>query len=233
MDPNSGAARKAAQQMMRASETFERRDEAKRLKSEKPFPPKARRMALIFSVILMGLISLPAILEATDVQDVVVNIGPWLTLLISIPITMVAMLTMGFLRDGLTVNIISGVIVLFASQVGYGTTFEPADAERALLIRCAAPVITAVMLFYFWISLKSHLRDLHYMIAEGESMQDIMTRMQQAQVIKKAGGEPVMNEKGQIVDKYDVMPRKGFRPKKGNTAAATTTKKKRKKPKVR
>jgi hypothetical protein len=232
VDPNSGAARKAAQQMMQSSATYSRKDEARKLKSEKPFPPKARRLAIIFSVALMALISLPAILEASGV---IVNIGPWLTLLISIPLTMVAMMLMGFLRDGLTVNIISGIIVLFAAQVGYGTRFEPQDIEagRALLVRCAAPAVVGVMLVYFWISLKTHLRDIHYQIAEGESMQDIMTRLQQAQVIKKAGGEPVLNEKGQVVDKNDLMPRKGFRPKKGSTAAATKTKKKRKKPKVR
>ncbi|MCA8915464.1 MAG: hypothetical protein KDB90_08625 [Planctomycetes bacterium] len=232
MDPNSGAARKAAQQMMQASATYSRKDEAAKLKSEKPFPPKARRMAIIFSVLLMGLVGLPAILE---LSGVIVNIGQWLTLLISIPIMMVAMLVMGFLRDGLTVNVISGVIVLFAAQLAYGTNFDPDEIEagRALLVRSAGPVITLVMLVYFWIGLKTHLRDLHYMIAEGESMQDIMTRMQQAQVIKKAGGEPVLNEKGQVVDKNDIIPRKGFRPKKGGTAAATKTKKKRKKPKVR
>ncbi|MCA8945812.1 MAG: hypothetical protein KDB29_06280 [Planctomycetes bacterium] len=232
MDPNSGAARKAAQQMMQASATYSRKDEAKRLKSEKPFPPKAKRLALVFGVLLMALISLPALLEATGT---IVNIGPWLTLLISIPITAAAMATMGFLRDGLVANIISGVIVLFAAQVGYGTTFSPEEIEagRALLVRSAAPAITLVMLAYFAISLKTHLRDLHYMIAEGESMQDIMTRMQQANVIKKAGGEPVLNEKGQVVDKNELMPRPGFRPKKGKTASATKGTKKRKKPKVR
>lgn len=217
--------------MMQSSETFSRKDEAKRLKSEKPFPPKAKRMAIIFSVILMGLMLLPVIIEASGEP---VQIGPWLTLLISIPMTGFAMVMMGFLRDGIYANIISGVIVLFAVHVGYGTTFEPQDIEsgRALLVRSAAPVITLVMLAYFGISLRTHLRDLHYMIAEGESMQDIMTRMQQANVIKKAGGEPVLNERGQVVDKNDLIPRKGFRPKKGATKA-TAEKKKRKKPKVR
>lgn len=217
---------------MKSSETFSRKDELKRLREGKPFPPKAKRLAAFFSVGLMALISLPAILEASGV---IVNIGPWLTLLISLPITAVAMVFMGFLRDGLVANIISGVIVLFAAQVGYGTTFEPEEIEagRALLVRTAAPAICGAMLVFFWISLKSHLRDLHYMIAEGESLQDIMTRMQQAQVIKKAGGEPVLNEKGQVVDKNELMPKKGFRPKKTRTAAATATKKKRKKPKVR
>jgi hypothetical protein len=94
-------------------------------------------------------------------------------------------------------------------------------------------VIAGAMLVFFWLSLRTHLRELHYMIAQGESLQDIMTRMQQANVIKKAGGEPVLNEKGQVVDKNELMPKKGFRPKKGKTAAATATKKKRKKPKVR
>lgn len=217
---------------MQPSDTFSREDEAKRLKAGKPFPPKAKRLAIIFTAALMGLISLPAILEASGA---IVNIGPWLTLLISLPITAVAMAFMGFLRDGLVANIISGVIVLFAAQVGYGTTFEPEEIEagRALLVRCAAPAICGAMLVFFWISLKTNLRDLHYMIAEGESMQDIMTRMQQANVIKKAGGEPVLNEKGQVVDKNELMPRKGFRPKKGGTASATKAKKKRKKPKVR
>ena len=232
MDPNFGGARKAAQQVMQSTATFKREDEVKRLKSEKPFPPKAKRLSIIFSAVLMALISLPLILEVSGVQ---VQIGPWLTLLISIPITMFAMLLMGFLRDGLVPNIISGVIVLFAAQVGYGIATDPELLEtgRIFLIRAAAPAITLVMLAYFWISLKTHLRDLHYMIAEGESLQDIMTRMQQASVIKKAGGEPVLNERGQVVDKQEIMPRKGFRPKKSKTASATTTKKKRKKPKVR
>ena len=217
---------------MQPSGTFTREDEAKRARAGKPFPPKAKRFALIFMVALLGVIALPAILE---VSGVIVNIGPWLTLLISLPITALAMACMGFLRDGLVANIISGVIVLFAAQVGYGTTFEPEEIEagRALLVRSAAPVICGAMLVFFWISLKSHLRDIHYMIAEGESMQDIMTRMQQAQVIKKAGGEPVLNEKGQVVDKNELMPKKGFRPKKSKTASATKAKKKRKKPKVR
>ena len=217
---------------MQASDTFSRKDRAKSIKDGKPFPPKAKRLAIIFSIALMALIALPAILEASGV---IVNIGPWLTLLISLPIAGVAMVFMGFLRDGLVANIISGVIVLFAAQVGYGTTFEPEEIEagRALLVRSAAPVICGAMLLFFWISLKTHLRDLHYMIAEGESMQDIMTRMQQASVIKKSGGEPVLNEKGQVVDKNELIPKKGFRPKKTNTAAATKAKKKRKKPKVR
>lgn len=232
MDPNSGAARKAAQQVMQSSATFSRKDEAARLKSEKPFPPKAKRLAIIFSVLLMALVSLPVLLEASGV---IVNIGPWLTLLISIPITAVAMAAMGFLRDGLVANLISGAIVLFAAQVAFGTTFDPVEIEagRALLVRGAAPVITLVMLAYFGISLKTHLRDLHYMIAEGESMQDIMTRMQQANVIKKAGGEPVLNEKGQVVDKSELVPKKGFRPKKTKASSATKGTKKRKKPKVR
>ncbi|MBZ0137586.1 MAG: hypothetical protein K8I27_14565 [Planctomycetes bacterium] len=217
---------------MKSSGTFARGDETRSLKAGKPFPPKAKRLAIIFSVALMALVSLPVILEAAGV---IVNIGPWLTLLISLPIAGVAMVFMGFLRDGLTANIISGVIVLFAAQVAYGTTFEPDEIEagRALLVRSAGPVITLAMLAFFWISLKTHLRDLHYMIAEGESLQDIMTRMQQAQVIKKAGGEPVLNERGQVVDKNELIPKKGFRPKKSNTAGATAGKKKRKKPKVR
>lgn len=218
--------------MMQSTETFARKDEAKLLRAEKPFPPKAKRLARIFAAILMALVSLPVVLE---LAGVIVNIGPWLTLLISIPIAMFAMVFMGFLRDGLAANLISVAIVLFAAQVGYGTTFDPDEIEsgRALLVRAAAPVITLVMLLYFGISLKSHLRELHYMIAEGESMQDIMTRMQQAQLIKKAGGEPVLNQEGQVIDKQEIMPRKGFRPKKTKTSAATKGTKKRRKPKVR
>ena len=218
--------------MMQSSATFSRGDEAARLKSEKPFPPKAKRLAIIFGVVLTALLSLPLILEASGIQ---VQIGPWLTLLISIPITALAMAMMGFLRDGLVANIISGAIVLFAAQVGFGISTNPEllESGRIFLIRSAAPAIVVVMLVYFGISLKTHLRDLHYMIAEGESLQDIMTRMQQANVIKKAGGEPVLNDKGQVVDKNELMPKKGFRPKKTKTAAATKGKKKRKKPKVR
>jgi hypothetical protein len=232
VDPNFGAGRKQARQMMQSTETFAREDEAQRARAEKPFPPKAKRMAVIFGAILMALVSLPVVLE---LAGVIVNIGPWLTLLISIPIAAFAMVFMGFLRDGLAANMISVAIVLFAAQVGYGTTFDPEEIEagRAILVRAAAPAITLVMLVYFGISLKSHLRDLHYAIAEGQSFQDIMTRMQQAQVIKKSGGEPVLNEKGQVVDKQEIMPRKGFRPKKTKTSTATGTKKKRKKPKVR
>ena len=232
MDPNFGAGRKAAQQMMQSTSTFTREDEAKSLRAGKPFPPKAKRFAIIFSAILMALVSLPVVLEASGV---IMNIGLWLALVISLPLGLVTIGMIGFLRDGLWPNVISGVIITFAAHIGYGMTFTPEEIEtgRALLIRAAAPVLTAVVLVYFGISLKTHLRELHYMIAEGESMQDIMTRLQQAQVIKKAGGEPVLNEKGQVVDKQEIIPRKGFRPKKTKTSAATGTKKKRKKPKVR
>jgi len=232
VDPNSGAARKQMRQMMQSTETFAREDEVKKLRAEKPFPPKAKRLAIIYASVQMALVSVPVVLE---LAGVIVNIGPWLTLVISIPITMFALVFIGFLRDGLAANLISGFIVLFAAQVAYGTTFDPEEIEagRALLVRAAAPAITAVMLVYFGISLKQHLRELHYMIAEGESLQDIMTRMQQAQVIKKAGGEPVLNEQGQVVDKQDLMPRPGFRPKKQKASDATKAKKKRKKPKVR
>jgi hypothetical protein len=232
VDPNFGAGRKQARQMMQSTETFAREDEARNLRAGKPFPPKAKRLAIIFGVILIALMTLPVALEA---GGVIVNIGPWLTLLIRIPVAAFAMVFMGFLSDGLTANLISVAIVLFAAQVGFGTTFDPDEIEagRAILVRAAAPVITLVMLAYFGISLKSHLRELHYMIAEGESMQDIMTRMQQAQLIKKSGGEPVLNEKGQVVDKQDFLPRKGFRPKKAKTSEATKGTKKRKKPKVR
>lgn len=220
--------------MLQASATFKRENEAELLKKDQPFPPKARRLAIIFSVILMALLTLPLIIESAGEP---VRIGPWLTLLISLPITLLAIMLMGFLRDGLTANLISGGAVLLAAQIAYGVPSDPESLEsgRILLIRAIGPVLTLVVLTYLWISLKTHLRDIHYMVAQGESMQDIMTRMQQAQVIKKAGGEPVLNEKGQVVDKNDIMPRKGFRPKKGASTKATGGKKqkKRKKPKVR
>jgi hypothetical protein len=98
-------------------------------------------------------------------------------------------------------------------------------------VRSAAPVLVGVLLAFFWLSLRTHLRDLHYMVAEGQSLQDIMLRMQQAKVIQKAGGKPALDEKGKVVDANEMMPKRGFRqkPKKKDP----TEKKKRKKPRVR
>jgi hypothetical protein len=198
----------------------------------RPIPRKAKRTAIIFSVVLGVVAVLPALLEATGTR---VNIGPWLSLLITLPMTLLAMAMMGFLRDGLTANLISAAAILFGLTVGYATTFEPADFDsgRSTLIRTAAPVICAVILGFFWLSLRTHLRDLHYWVDQGQSLQDIMMRYQQANVIRKAGGKPALMEDGKVVDANEVQPRKGFRQKPQKSAKQQGERKKRKKPKVR
>src|SRR5262245_2066735 len=97
--------------MQKGTSTFVPQDEAKRVKADKPFPPKARGLAIIFSVALMALAILPVALEAGGVA---VRIGPWLSLLITLPVALFSMAMMGFLRDGLTANMISGAAVLLA-----------------------------------------------------------------------------------------------------------------------
>lgn len=230
MDPNSGAARKALRGVTQGGSTFVREDEAAKLKADRPFPPKAKRLALIFSASLLAVVALPAILELAGVQ---VHIGPWLSLLITVPVTLIAMAFMAFLRDGMWPNIISGSVTLFCLSVAYATEFDPGDEQRAMLIRTAGVVVCAAMLAFFMKSLKTSLRDLHYMIAEGESMQDIMLRYQQASVIKKAGGKPAMTEDGKVVDANELMPKKGFRQKPQKTKKQQGEKSKRTKPKVR
>ncbi|MCC6465033.1 MAG: hypothetical protein IT463_06800 [Planctomycetes bacterium] len=231
MDPNSGAGRNLARQMMNpGTSTYVREDEAAQLKKDRPFPPKARRLALIFMAITVVLTSLPLVLEASGVA---VRIGPWLSLLITLPCTLLAMGFLGFLRDGMTANLISGAALLFAFTMGYALEFEPGDEQRALLFRAVAPTVGAVVLAWFWLSLKTSLRDIHYMVAEGQSLQDIMLRYQQANVIRKAGGKPAMTPDGQVVDANELMAKPGYRPAKGSSEEATQTKKKRKKPKVR
>jgi len=220
-----------ARQLTQRTSTYERKDaDGKRI--SRPIPPKAKRLAVIFTIYLAALAGLPVVLELMDVD---VRLGQWLSLLITLPGTLVAMIFMGLLRDGMIVNIVSGVIVVLALQVGYGWEFFPSAeydyAVRALITRAGAFAVVAVILVFFWLQLRTHLRDFHYMIAEGQSFQDIMLRMQQARVIQKAGGKPALDEKGRVVDAKEMMPRPGFRqkPKKKDP----TEKKKRKKPKVR
>jgi hypothetical protein len=231
VDPHSGAGRKMARQMIQSTSTYARKDEqGKRI--SRPIPPKAKRLTVIFTVVLLAIAALPVLLELMDVD---VRIGPWLSLLITLPATLVAMIFMGLLRDGMVGNIISGLVVVLALTVGYGWEFFPSneyDYEvRALMTRAGALAVVGLLLVHFWFSLRTHLRDLHYMIAEGQSFQDIMLRMQQARVIQKSGGKPALDEKGKVVDANQLMPRPGFRqkPKKKDP----TEKKKRKKPKVR
>ena len=231
MDPNSGAARKLARQMQKGTATHAPQDELKRLKKDRPFPPKARRLALIFIGVLMALAILPLGLEAGGVK---VEIGIWLGLLVTLPITLFAMVMMGFLRDGMVVNLVSGAAVLFAMTVGYALKFDPGDEQRALFLRAACPVVTGAILGFFWISLRTNLRDIHYMIAEGQSLQDIMLRYQQASIIRKKGGTPALTPEGKVVDAKEATGRPGFRtPPKQAQASGATVKKKRKKPKVR
>jgi hypothetical protein len=233
VDPHSGAGRKMARQMTQSTSTYARKDEqGKRI--ARPIPPKAKRLAVIFTVVILAIAGLPVLLELLNVD---VRIGPWLSLLITLPATLVAMIFMGLLRDGMVANIISGLIVVLALTVGYGWIIDPYEgqtmdeATRALLTRAGALGVIGVLLVHFWFSLRTRLRDLHYMIADGQSFQDIMLRMQQARVIQKSGGKPALDEKGKVVDANQLMPRPGFRqkPKKKDP----TEKKKRKKPKVR
>lgn len=217
--------------MFKGGSTYVREDEAELLKQDKPFPPKARRLAIIFSASLMLLALLPVVLEGAGVS---VRIGPWLSLLITLPITLVAMAFMGFLRDGVAGNIISGTAVLFAMTMGYALEFEPGDEQRALFMRLACPVTAVAILGFFWLNLKSNLRDMHFWVAEGQSMQDIMLRYQQANLIRKKGGKPALLPDGSVVDANEVVGRPGFRtPPKEQQAGTQTKKKKRKKPKLR
>lgn len=218
------------QAIPQTSSTFKREGEAEALNANKPFPPKAKRLAIIFSVILLALVGLPLMLEASGTP---VRIGPWLSMLITLPIALFAMVMMGFLRNGMALNIVSGAGVVFAATLAYGLEFEPGQEARALLFRGTGLAVVVVLLGFFWLTLKKNLRDLHYMIAEGESMQEIMHRAQQANIIRKAGGEPVMDDKGNVVDKRELVPQAGFRQKRKKTARQQGQKKKRKKPKVR
>ncbi|MBX3461230.1 MAG: hypothetical protein KF696_14895 [Planctomycetes bacterium] len=216
--------------MTKASATFERDEEGRR--EPKPIPRKAKRTAMIFSVLLMAVACLPSILE---ISSVFVNIGPWLTLPIAIPMMLVAFMFMAFLRDDLTANLISTAAIVFAMFVSYGTTFSPEefDSYRSLAVRSAGPAVCAAVLVFFWLGLRTKLRDLHYLIDQGESMQDIMLRYKQASVIQKAGGKPALTEDGKVVDATEITGRPGFRQKPQKSAAQKGEKKKRKKPKVR
>lgn len=218
---------------MKGTSTYVPQDEIKRAKSERPFPPKARRLGIIFSASLMALALLPVVIEASGVM---VQIGPWLSMLITIPITLFAMVMMGFLREGMWTNMVSGAAVLFAMTMGYALEFDIAnyDVNRVILLRSVCPAVCAVVIVFFWLSIRTSLRDLHYLIAEGQSMQDIMLRAQQANIIRKKGGKPALMPDGTVVDANEVVGRPGFRtPAKEAQAGAATAKKKRKKPKVR
>ncbi len=231
MDPNSGAARKLARKMTKPSVTYER-EGAPGKRVPRPIPFKAKRAAAILSVLVILVVALPAILELSGVY---VDIGPWLSLLITLPMTLLAIAWMGFLRDGLAANLISAAAILFALSVAYATTFSPQDFEsyHSLTVRSAGIAVCGVVLLFFWLGLRTHLRDLHYLIDQGQSMQDIMMRYQQANVIRKAGGKPAMTEDGKVVDVNEVQGRPGFRQKPAKTAKQQGEKKTRKKPKVR
>jgi len=218
--------------MLKGGSTYVREDEAVSTKAAKPFPPKAKRLALIYTVILLTLALLPVVIEAAGEP---VRIGPWLSLLITLPITLFAMSMMGFLREGVAGNVISGMAVLFGMTMGYALEFDPGNEQRALFTRLACPVVTGAILGFFWLNLKAQLRDLHFMVADGQSMQDIMLRYQQANLIRKKGGKPALMPDGTVVDANEVVGRPGFRtpPKEKQASAQTKTKKKRKKPKLR
>lgn len=204
------------------------KEAAEKARADRPFPPKAKKLAKIF-VISMSLIGfLPLGLELAGVQ---VSIGWWLSLLITLPLTLYSMVMMGLLREGMTANLVSGVAVAIAIHISFGAKFEPGNLEDAYLWRGAGFAVLAVVLIFFAKTLKTNLRELHYMVAEGQSMQDIMTRAQQANIIKKAGGNPAMNDKGEVIDADDFQPKPGMRQKKRRTNA--TGSKKRKKPKLR
>lgn len=218
--------------MLKGGSTLVREDEAETVKSAKPFPPKAKRLAIIYSIVLILLALLPVIIEAAGEP---VRIGPWLGLLITLPITLFAMIMMVFLRDGMAGNLISGTAVLFAMTLGYTLEFDPGNEQRALFIRAACPLVCAAILGFFWLNLKANLRDIHFMVAEGQSMQDIMLRYQQANLIRKKGGKPALMPDGSVVDANEVVGRPGFRtpPKEQQAGTQTKTKKKRKKPRLR
>ena len=198
-------------------------------REDRPFPPKAKKLALIFVISMTLLGALPLILEVSGVQ---VAIGWWLALLITLPLTLYSMVMMGLLREGVSANLVSGVAVAAGVHIAFGAEFEPGNLQDAYAWRGAGFGVLFVVLVFFLKTLKSNLRELHYMVAEGQSMQDIMLRAQQANVIKKAGGNPAMNDKGEVIDANDYQPKPGMRQKKRRTNA-TGGKKKRKKPKVR
>jgi hypothetical protein len=213
----------------KASATFVREDELEQEKKARPFPAQARKLYwFAYAPALLFISVLPVALEASGVQ---LHIGPWLALLITIPCTVLSMFFVGFLREGMMGNFVYASVALFALTMGYSLDFGvDADAtSRALLMRSVSPVIVAVMLFFLWRDLQTHLREWHYRVASGESWQDIMAQMQQANVIQKAGGKPALDAEGNVVDAEEVIGRPGFRqkPRKGKGEG------KRKKPKLR
>jgi hypothetical protein len=212
----------------KASATFVREDELQKEKAVRPFPPQARKLYwFAYAPALLLICALPVALEAGGVQ---VHIGPWLALLITVPCTIVSMFYVGFMREGMIGNFVYAAAVLFILTMGYALDFGPSEPiERAILWRSSAPIMGAIMLFFLWRDLQSNLREWHYRVASGESWQDIMAQMQQANVIQKAGGKPALDEKGNVVDAVEVMGRPGFRQKPQKTKGEG----KRKKPKLR
>jgi len=211
----------------KASATFVREDELQKEKAQRPFPPQARKFYwFIYTPTLLIVAGLPLLLELLGVH---VAIGPWLGLLITIPVTVVAMFAVGFLREGMIGNIAYAMVTLFSMTLAYSLEFPPDQTDQAILWRAAAPVIAFIVTFFLWKDLKRNLREWHYRVAAGESWQDILAQMQQANVIQKAGGKPALTENGEVVDAEDLMPRPGFRQKPQKKKGEG----KRKKPKLR
>lgn len=226
MNPYTGGLPKGGP---KASATYVREDEVTQEKQSRPFPPQARKLFWYGYVPVLGAVcALPAILEASGTQ---LHIGPWLALLITLPCTVLSMFFVGFMREGMIGNFVYAAAVLFILTMGYSLDFgaAPDAMERGLLWRSASPVMAAVMVFFLWRDLQRNLREWHYRVAAGESWQDIMAQMQQANVIQKAGGKPALDADGNVVDVNEIVGRPGFRQKPQKKKGEG----KRKKPKLR
>lgn len=208
MNPYTGGLPKGGP---KASSTFVREDEAAAEKKARPFPAQARKLYwFAYAPVLMLICALPVALEAGGVQ---VALGPWLALLITIPCTILSMFYVGFMREGMIGNFVYAAAVLFILTMGYSLEFGPENYERAVLWRAASPLMGGIMLFFLWRDLQHNLREWHYRVASGESWQDIMAQMQQANVIQKAGGKPALDQEGNVVDVNEIVGRPGFRQK--------------------
>ncbi len=224
MNPYTGGLPKGGP---KASATFVREDELAQEKVARPFPPQTKKFYWMGYVpSLMLITALPVLLELMSVH---VAIGPWLALLINIPVTIASMFAIGFLREGMIGNLVYAAATMFALTLGYSTEFPPEAIEQAIIWRSAAPTLAIVLVFFLWKDLQRNLREWHYRVAGGESWQDIMAQMQQASVIRKAGGKPALDESGKVVDVEEMMPRPGFRQKPQKSKGEG----KRKKPKLR